>query len=340
MKKVSLFIVLLTLAAIAFGPRAVFIAHAEGFGITPPYVTNDSLTDNSHYEQTIILVRSDTSSDLQATVAVNVPGANDWISVDRGLQFIMPKGTQQMPIIVSVNVPSNAKLGHYTGNIQIVVSPLTGPTPGTVGITIGAQIDVNLQVIDQKMANFTVRRVQLANAEEGSSLWWMHFPGKAVFAMDIENTGNISAAPEKVVFTYEDYLTQRILETETNSNRLASIDPFEAKTVEADVPTYLPQGSYKVFYQIFGRDDGDVIGQGTLDMSILSPGTLTGYIGYGFWGIRTSEKLITLAVVLGILLIFYGIVMLARYAFGSKRGRKGRRDRVLAPPPPPPPRNF
>jgi len=335
MKKVSL-IVLCALAFMVVGPRAIFDAHAEGFGITPPYVTNDSLTQNSHYEQTIILVRSDPSSDLQAKISVSVPGANDWISIDRGTEFTMPKGTQQMPIIVSVNVPSNAKLGKYTGNIQIVVSPLSSPTPGTVGITIGAQIDVNLQVIDKKAAAFTVRRVVLANAEEGSTFWWMHFPGKAVFMMDISNTGNIAGSPEKVVFTYEDYLTQKILETETNSNGLASIDSFTAKSVEADMPVYLPQGSYKVFYQIFGRDDGDVVGQGNLDISVLPPGTLTGYIGYGFWGIRTSEKLITFAVILGILLVLYGLFILGKYLMGPKSRGRGRRDRVLVPPPPPP----
>ena len=47
-----------------------------------------SSTQNSHYEQVITLVRSDPTEDLQAKVTINVPGANDWISIDRGTQFI------------------------------------------------------------------------------------------------------------------------------------------------------------------------------------------------------------------------------------------------------------
>ncbi len=320
MKKIF-FILAAALATCAFFSFRVHQSAAEGFGITPPYVENGSLTQNSHYEQKIILVRGNPDQDLTAKITINVPGANSWISIDRGTQFVMPAGTQQMPIIVSVNVPSDAKLGAYSGNIQIVVSPLSSPAAGTVGLTIGAQVDVNLQVIDKKSVNFTVRRVTMSNAEVGHSFWWMHFPGKVLFSMDIENDGNIAGSPDKVVFAYENYLTQQVLETETNSNGLASVQPFEAKTVTAEMPTYLPQGSYKVYYEIFGRDNSDLIGQGTLDLSILPPGTLAGYIGYDFWGLRWQEKLITFSVIAGILLIFWGIYWVLRRLFGWGKGR-------------------
>jgi methionine-rich copper-binding protein CopC len=335
MKKLSLVLILvLALAAGAIVVRPSPLAHAEGFGITPPYVTNDSLTQNSHYEQTIVLVRSDTSEDLQAKVTINVPGADDWITIDKGTQFTIPAGSQQVPMIVSVNVPANAKLGHYTGNIQVVVSPLAGPTPGTVGITIGAQINVDLQVIDQKNVNFIVHRVTMSNAEVGSSFLWMNFPGKVLFTMDLENTGNIAGSPDKVVFQYESYLTQNVLETETNTNHLASIAPFDSQQITAEMPVYLPQGTYRVYYQIYGRDDGNVIGQGTLDLSVLPPGTLAAYAGYGFWGIRWTEKFITFGVIAAILAALYGLFLFVRYWF--RRWRRGKGSRVFMPPPPPP----
>jgi len=329
------------MAIAALGICAVFFmplrrTSAEGFGITPPYVTNDSLTQGSHYEQRIVLVRGSPDQDLTAKITVNVPGINNWISIDRGTQFTMPSGTQQMPIIVSVNVPNNAKLGLYTGNIQIVVTPLTPPTAGTVGLTIGAQVDVNLRVIDQKMVSFKVHRVTLTNAEVGHSFWWMDFPSKVLFTMTLENDGNVAGSPDKVVFTYGDYLTQKTLETEDNTNALASVAPFETKSVVAEMPTYLPEGSYKVGYQIYGRDEGDIVGQGTLDLSILPPGSLTGYIGYGFWGIRWNEKLITFAVILGALIVLWGLYWFGKQLFG-RTGRR-RRNRVPLPPPPPPPR--
>jgi hypothetical protein len=318
-----------TMMIVAAGMPPFFHAKADGFGITPPYVTNDQLTQGSHYEQTITLVRSDPTEDLQANVTVNVPGANGWISIDRGTQFVLPAGTQQEPMIVSVNVPSNAKLGSYSGNIQVVVSPLAGPAKGTVGITIGAQIDVNLTVVSGKMANLQVKRVTMTNAEVGHTLWWMHFPGKILFAMDLSNTGNIAGTPGKVVFQYQEYLSGNVLETEQNTNGLDSIQPFDSKTVTAEMPVYLPQGSYRVFYQIYGVDDQTVIGQGTLDLAVLPPGALTGYIGYGFWGLRWSEKFITFGVILLILALIYLVIWGTRRLIGKRRRRRS------APPPPP-----
>jgi len=315
------------------GMVPVLHARADGFGITPPYVTNDQLAQNSQYEQTIILVRSNPTEDLQARVSVNVPGANSWISIDRGTQFVLPAGTQQEPMIVTVKVPSDAKLGDYTGNIQVVVSPLAGPTKGTVGITIGAQIDVNLQVVDSHMAKLSVRRVTMQNTEVGHTLWWMHFPGKINFAMDLNNSGNIAGAPSKVVFQYQEYLTGNVLETEQNTNGLDSVQPFEAKTVTAEMPTYLPQGSYRVFYQIYGVNGADVLGQGTLDLAVLPPGTLTGYIGYNFWGLRWSEKFMTSGAIILVLIVLYGVYVGIRMLVRRmRRGGGGRGGRIPAPP--------
>ena len=334
MKK-SFFIiaVLLAAAGMAAGMPPVLHANADGFGITPPYVTNSQLTQGSHYQQIITLVRNDPTDDLQAKVSVNVPGADSWISIDRGTQFVLPSGVQQEPMIVSVNVPNDAKLGSYSGNIQVVVSPLAGPVKGTVGITIGAQIDVTLQVVSGKMANLQVRRVTMTNTEVGHSFWWMHFPGKILFAMDLNNTGNIAGAPGKVEFQYQEYLTGNVLETEQNTNGLDSVQPFEAKTVTAEMPTYLPQGSYRVFYQIYGVDNATVIGQGTLDLAVLPRGTLTGYIGYGFWGIRWSEKFMTFGAILLALILLYLVFLGIRRL--AKKWRRGGKGRHRVPPPPP-----
>lgn len=336
MKKTLLPIVLLTLSFFILGPLAAPRAHADGFGITPPYLDNDSLTQNSHYEERILLVRSDPTQDLQAKVSVSVPGAGSWISIDKGTQFAMPAGVQQVPIIVSVDVPGDAKLGVYTGNIQVVVSPLNGPAKGTVGITIGAQIDVNLRVIDQHMAKFKVRRVSIANAEVGSSWWWMNFPSRVLFTMDIENDGNITASPDKVVFEYREYLTPTVLETETNTNGLAAVAPFNTSQVTAEMPAYLPVGSYKVLYTIYGRDDGDVIGQGSLDLSILPRGTLAAYVGYGFWGIRWQEKAITFGLIALVLLVIFLLVLWIKSGFRLPKFLMRKRARVTAPPPRPP----
>lgn len=78
---------------------AVFFVNAQplfaGFGVTPPYVTNVSLTRNSVYEQTIYLVRSDPSTALKATVSIDVPGINEWVTIIQGNEFLLPAGEQK-----------------------------------------------------------------------------------------------------------------------------------------------------------------------------------------------------------------------------------------------------
>jgi len=66
-----------------------------GFGITPPYVVNSNLTRGSHFEKEILLTRGDPVEDLRIEVSIDVPGANDWISIAQGNSFIMPKGEQK-----------------------------------------------------------------------------------------------------------------------------------------------------------------------------------------------------------------------------------------------------
>ena len=78
----------------------------------------------------------------------------------------------------------------------------------------------------------------------------------------------------------------------------------------------------------------DIIGQGNLDLAVLPAGTLAGYIGYNFWGLRWSEKLMTFGIIILILLVLYGIYAGIRL-FIRKTRRGGRKGRIPTPPSPP-----
>ena len=305
-----------------------FVTHQAfaSFGITPPYVRNDSLTRGSHYEQRIILVRGDPVEDLQAKVSVSIPGAGDWISIDKGTDFILPKGAQQVPMVVRVDIPDKAKLGEYKGTMSVVISSLSGPQAGTVGIALGAQIDVDLNVIDQKIVNFNIRSVKIDDLEEGHSFWWMYFPGKIRFNMQIENLGNIAAAPYGVHFEIYDNAGTTLLEKTDNTNGLKKIQPFAIDTITAELPTKLAPGNYKARYTIF-KAKGQVGQQGELTLSVLPRGTLLAYQGYGLNGLPLRDQLI---LALGTLIIAGAFVYI-----GRGLGRRRKRRRLASPPSPP-----
>ena len=285
-----------------------------GFGITPPYVHNETLRPGSDFSQDIIIVRSDPTEDLNAELTLNTPGFDSWISSDRGLKFILPKGQSQVTMKISVHVPDNAKLGDYRGSIRIRTTA-TGPQASGVSLALGAQLDVLLRVRDQ-IFDFAVRRVELYDAEEGHKVLWLDYPGKMTLAMQLENTGNVPAAPYKVRFETYDITGRQLLETSENTNTIKQILPFATQRVEAYLPTFLPTGSYRVKYNVMKESDSSAQ-VGELTLSIFPRGTIAGYIPYGFEGLSLGDKLTLILPVVTVSLAIISPVL----------GRKKRRAR-------------
>ncbi len=267
---------------------------SAGFGITPPYVRSDRLTRGTLYHQQINLVRSDPEEDMKVNLTLNIPGAQPWFSVDKGTEFIVPKGVSQMPIVVTVEVPSNADYNEYKGTIRIRTSAANVKLGGGVTIALGAQVDVTIKVVD-KIFDFEVRQIRVANLEEGIHKWGLFFPGKIRFFMIIENTGNTVFGPTKVHFDIYDSNGETLLESVDNTNKIEQIQPFALKEVIAELPTHLPAGSYVAKYSIY--KNADIAQQGQINLSIQTLGSVPGYEGYGFDGLSLADKLKVIGVV-------------------------------------------
>jgi hypothetical protein len=292
-----------------------------GFGITPPYVRNDTLRPGSEYTQEIIIVRSDPVEDLNAELTMNLPGIESWFSTDKGTKFILAKGESQVKLHVTVRVPDDAKLGAYNGNIRIRTSSSQIQSTG-VSLALGAQIDVHLKVVDE-IFDFAVRRVELGEAEAGYKKWWLDFPGKMHFAMYIENTGNIPAAPPKVTFQIYDVSGVQLLESTQNTNNIPTILPFATKKVYAYLPTWLPPGPYRVKFDIH-KDETESAQKGELAITILPRGTIPGYEGYGFEGLKLTDQL---SVVLPVAILLLSTIVLVIMRKRKRRTRRPQRPR-------------
>jgi len=216
-----------------------------GFGIAPPYVRNDTLARGSHYEQKILLTRGEATEDLKAEITIKVPEVEDWISIDKGKEFVLPRGEKKVPIVVSVDVPKDAKYGNYEGAIQVRIVPLEQPESGTVRITLGGQIDVRLNVSEIKIFNFLVRLVTIPDSPEGRS---------AKVLLKVENTGNIKSAPTKVHLDVYDPFHRDLLWSGDDS-RLEKIKPFETKEIFAEFKTGLAMGQYWGDIKIFKGEE-------------------------------------------------------------------------------------
>ena len=195
----------------------VSIAYA-GFGIAPPYLkSKNPLSPGSHFEQKITLLRSASDGDLRANIVMNALEVADWITIDKGNNFLLPKGKSQVPMVVSVDVPKDAEVGDYDGYMSIQVLPADKKPGSGVAIALGARVDIELTVSDETFIEFLIRKVEIPKLETLGKPWnwkifsWFFYRLKVV--MTIENTGNIKIAPSQVHLDVYDLTEKKLLES-------------------------------------------------------------------------------------------------------------------------------
>lgn len=284
-----------------------------GFGITPPYVRNTSLTKNSTYEQQILLVRGNPDVPQKAEIVIDAPEIQDWIQIVEGTTIALPRGQQKVIMTVRVVVPKDVEFKNYKGVIRIKTLPDDDQvSAGAVSISLGAQVDIDLTVIDREIKDFRVRKIGVSDLNEGKKLGWLYFPGKINFTMLLENTGNVDISPSKVEFRVFDFAGNVLLEETKNKNKIKKIEPYATEEVLAEIPTRLPTGNYIVRYKIF--NDEDVKQEGEINLSVLPFGTLQA-AGFGFSGLSWPHKI-------SILLPIFAFVIFILYFVYNRRTAK------------------
>src|SRR3989344_7405231 len=94
------------LAAILTMCSAAFPFRAEAsFGISPPFIHATHLVKGAKYTQVVYLVQDQPNEDVYIKADLKIPDSiRSWISIDKGFEFTIPKGTRQFPVEISVHV--------------------------------------------------------------------------------------------------------------------------------------------------------------------------------------------------------------------------------------------
>jgi hypothetical protein len=223
-----------------FSGGAVF----AGFGVSPASLLNKNLVPGSFFEQDIYLVQSQPDIDLNVVVTIDAGKINDWIKIENGNNFIIPKGTQQFPMKVNVNVPSNAELGNYKGTITVNTSPAGAQKDG-VSVTLGANIAINLDVTSIKVSDFSIQNFQIPDAVKGSPI---------KFVIKIKNDGNVDNGPTKVGLTFFDqYHSQQLGQQEVAITE--KVKSFQTKDISVEFPNNLDIGSYWADVKLYNNEE-------------------------------------------------------------------------------------
>lgn len=238
----SLFAAVLFLAAFLLFFGAANPAEAA-FGISPPFLNAGHLVPGAKYIQAIYLVQDQPNEDLPMVANLDLKEpARSWMSIDRGFNFVIPKGTRQFPIQVTIDVPKNAGLGIFSGTLSFTGAP---SEKGQVTIALGAQVAINLTIGTDIYESFSVPLIKLLDIEEGWS--------PRVY-VKFRNDGNVPEAFDNAFYElFDQYGGTRLAYTQVRKD-LPETQPFTIKEYYVEFPLnfYLGIGQYwgnVAFYQ-------------------------------------------------------------------------------------------
>jgi len=231
-----------------------------GFGISPPRVWNDRLVPGSHFEQNIVLTRSNPSDPIEIMVEMDAPEIENWISIDKGKNFTYPAGLEQFPIIVKIDVPEDAGYSTYYGKMTIKASPVGAK--GQVTVALGAVVDLKLRVSGEKFSDFKTRGVGISDLEEG-------WPLK--FSVSLENLGNIRVRPSKVhLEIFDDYHQQKFKSGDIV--QMSWVESFKIGVSQGEMAVDLKAGQYWADYEVY-KDEEKIL-EDRIRFYVYPPGTL------------------------------------------------------------------
>ena len=210
------------------------VTHAA-FGISPPFLNADHLVPGTKYVQTIYLVQDQPNADvnIQANLQVD-PAIQPWVSLDKGMKFVIPQGTRQFPVQVTVAVPQSASLGAYHGTLTFTTMPSSA---GQVTIALGVQVALNLTVGSGTFEKYSVPLITFADIQEGQD---------PTVNVKFQNDGNVPESFDGATYElYDQYDAVRLAYVQ-KSDGFPSTPPFTIKDYSVTFPldSYFGVGEY------------------------------------------------------------------------------------------------
>jgi hypothetical protein len=233
---------------------------AAAFGIAPPWIINESLKPGTNFTYVIDLNTNDPSTDMwvKSTITGD-PEILKWITIANKDTLSMPAGQQHVPMTVSVNVPSDAKMGKYKGDIGVTVMPKNLENQQDVSIFLGGHISVKLDVINHDVTDYMVKAVGIDPITEGQPV---------TLKVSLKNLGNtlISTLKTKVEVLNKD---DEVIATGTGEALTKQIQPQTTDDASLSIPMPgLLAGTYWANVMVY--KDSKVIYQNKLYLEINS----------------------------------------------------------------------
>lgn len=236
---------------------------ALSLGISP----SDWIEPNGLQGQTIVktftLSRDDASLDLYFTSQMS-GDMTDWIKIENGNNFMMPKGSQQFPIKIDLNIPKTAEKKEYKEQIELDSSTKTAKT-GQVGVVLGSLIRIDLTVTDKPFLSYTIEQIEIPQQETGNFV---------NVVLKILNSGNVEAKPTKATIdVFDKFNTTKLNSfTITDFTQIKGVGSFSHGDINLQLPIKLSPDEYWANISVY--QDDKVLATNDLSFDIVKAGTL------------------------------------------------------------------
>lgn len=232
---------------------------ANAFGISPPWIINENLKPGSSFVYVINLSTNQTSQQMNVeSVITGDQEVQDWIKIRNQSGLAMTPGQNILPMEVELNVPENAAVGQYNGNIAVRLAPVQ-KNDKDVAILLGGNISVELEVVDRDVRDYWVKSVEIGSVDEGMPLELM---------MTLKNLGNIPLSDVEAIVDLEDYNTGEHKGTVSGTKLTSAVYPHTIKEtgMTLPLPSTLEPGDYWAKVQV--NKDGESAYRNNLFLSI------------------------------------------------------------------------
>lgn len=233
------------------------------FGTSPPWVRNDHLLPGTSFEQIINLSRNDPDQDMKVNIRITGDKEiQNWIKIENQSRLVMKAGETILPMKVIVEVPKRAALKDYRGGIFVTLEPVQaeGQQGGTVAITLGANITVELSVIGTKVTNYRIQSISTTPVEEGQPL---------ALNVELENFGNTEISTLNGQAEIYDEKETQILKSLPFGPLSQPVSPDEKGRVQIRFDQFiLDPGNYWIIVKVY--KDEEVIYENRLYQTVMA----------------------------------------------------------------------
>ena len=171
-------LITLLVGVVLFAPAH---ALAAAFGVSPPWIENGNLKPGSNF----VYVINMSASELPDDMVVNPVLEGDseimqWLTIQNQDKLVMLKGQEVIPLSVNVNIPADAKVGKYSGNLKLSLTPKNGAGEN-VAVLLGSNVAIKLGVVNADVNDYWIQTISADPITEGQPV---------SLKMDVKNLGN------------------------------------------------------------------------------------------------------------------------------------------------------